>query len=176
MEQKKRLWIMVGIPASGKSTFIATHDNFFNERKAVISRDNIRFSMIKEGDSYFSKEKEVFNEFIRQIKVSLEENFDTIADATHISVGSRSKLLRALGDSLKNIEINAIVIRTPLDIALVRNSKREGLNLVPESAIRDMYFHFTFPTINEGFDNIWIVKEEYGKKIYQIINAEDKNE
>jgi predicted kinase len=172
MEQKKRLWIMVGIPASGKSTFIATHDNFFNEQKAVVSRDAVRFSMIKEEDEYFSREKEVFNEFIRQIKVSLEENFDTIVDATHINVGSRSKLLRALGDSLKNIEINAIVIRTPLDIALVRNSKREGLSLVPESAIRDMYFHFTIPTIDEGFDNIWIVKEENGKKIYQIINAE----
>lgn len=173
MEQKKRLWIMVGIPASGKSTFIATHDNFFNERKAVISRDNIRFSMIKEKDSYFSREKEVFNEFIRQIKISLEENFDTIVDATHINAGSRSKLLRALDNSLKNIEINAIVIRTPLDIALERNSKREGLSLVPESAIRDMYSHFTIPTIDEGFDNIWIVKEENGKEFYLIINEED---
>lgn len=174
MEQKKRLWIMVGIPASGKSTFIATHDNFFNERKAVISRDNVRFSMIKEGDSYFSREKEVFNEFIRQIKISLEENFDTIVDATHINAGSRSKLLRALGDSLKNIEINAIVIRTPLDVALERNSKREGLSLVPESAIRDMYSHFTIPTLDEGFDNIWIKNNEEKMKV--IIKEGDINE
>jgi len=167
---------MCGIPGSGKSTWIQQHKNYFNERQAIISRDDVRFSMIKEGDEYFSREKEVFNEFIRQIKVSLEENFDTIVDATHISVGSRSKLLRALGNSLKDIEINAIVIKVPLETALERNNKREGLSLVPETAIRNMYSQFTIPTFDEGFTNIWIVKEENGKKIYQIINTEDKNE
>ena len=156
----KRLWVMCGIPGSGKSTFIATHNNFFNERKAVISRDNIRFSMIKEKDSYFSKEKEVFAEFIRQIKESLNKNIDTIVDATHINPPSRGKLLRALGNSLKNVQINAIVIKVPLEIALERNKQREGIKVVPDQAIINMNSQFTEPILDEGFDNIWIKRND----------------
>lgn len=172
----RRLWVMCGIPGSGKSTFIATHDNFFNERKAVISRDNIRFSMIKEGDSYFSKEKEVFAEFIRQIKESLNKNVDTIVDATHINPPSRGKLLRALGDSLKKTQVNAIVIKVPLDVALERNKLRDGLKVVPDSAIINMDAQYSNPTLEEGFDNIWIREGEtylYHKPVWKIIRKED---
>lgn len=172
----RRLWVMCGIPGSGKSTFIATHINFFAERKAVISRDDIRFSMLKEGDSYFSKEKEVFTEFIRQIKESLNKNVDTIVDATHISSASRGKLLRALGNSIKNVQVNAIVIKVPLELAFTRNNQRTGLKAVPDQVIINMYSQFTEPTLDEGFNNIWINEGEtyiYHKPIWKIIRKEE---
>lgn len=36
-----------------------------------ISRDEIRYSMISDKDEYFSKEKEVFNEYVKQIDEAL---------------------------------------------------------------------------------------------------------
>ena len=54
------LFIMMGAPGAGKSTFIK---NLKGESGIPISRDQIRFSMVKEDEPYFSKEKEVYKEF-----------------------------------------------------------------------------------------------------------------
>ena len=63
-----KLYLMVGIPGSGKSTFIA---NTKEVRTLIVSRDAIRFSMVSEGESYFKKEKEVFNTFINRCKLEV---------------------------------------------------------------------------------------------------------
>ena len=63
--------------------------------------------------------------------------------------------MRALGKSLKDIEVNAIVMRTPLDIVIKQNSQREGREFVPESVIRQMNSQFTIPTEEEGFTHIY---------------------
>ena len=76
------LFIMMGAPGAGKSTFIK---NLKGESGIPISRDNIRFSMVKEDEPYFSKEKEVYKEFIRLINEHLSRNRDVIADATHLN-------------------------------------------------------------------------------------------
>lgn len=151
----KKLYVMVGIPAAGKSTYIKEFIKR-NPNTKVISRDNVRFSMVSESELYFSKEKLVFNEFINQIKESLIINEITFADATHISTSSRIKLLKALGGSLKNIEVNALVFKIPLKVCLERNAKRVGRTKVPDDAIINMNNNFTIPTLIEGFNKIII--------------------
>ncbi len=170
--KKSRLWIMVGVPGSGKSTWIKDHMKFFATDCKVISRDVIRFSIVNEDEEYFSKEKEVWNEFVRQAKESLNCNTDTIIDATHINEASRTKLLRALAPALSGIEINAIVINVSLGTAIDQNEMREGRSLVPESAIERMFDNFTIPDIEEGFNNIYIYEKEDEKVTYQIIRKE----
>ena len=154
--KRKKLFLMIGIPGSGKSTFIQTHKDKFTGTVKVISRDKIRFSMLGNNDDYFSKENEVWNEFVNQAKQSLQENDNTILDATHINISSRTRILRALKDNLKDVEICAIVIKTDLDTAIKQNNMREGRALVPEIAIRRMYHSFYYPDLEEGFDTIYI--------------------
>ena len=61
----KKVWLMCGIPGSGKSTWIKKR--LMENGGIWISRDEVRFSMVKEDEDYFSKECEVFDKFISNI-------------------------------------------------------------------------------------------------------------
>ena len=160
MEKSKTLYVMCGIPGSGKSTYIKQHTELLvRDYKAgiIVSRDQIRFSFVKEDEPYFSKEKEVFKTFVDEIKEGLTKYNFVVADATHINQSSRTKLLRALGSSLKDVKVIALVMTTDLDTCLQRNMKRTGRELVPEDSIINMYHNFTIPTYEEGFNEIWLI-------------------
>lgn len=136
---------MCGIAGAGKSTWL--EKNFVPDRDYIISRDAIRFSLLKDGDEYFAKEDEVFDTFVRYIQESIDnpdipENI--YCDATHITEGSRNKLLNAL--DLTNIKkITAIVVKPSLEETLRRNEQRSGRAYVPRSVIRRMYYQFDNP-------------------------------
>ena len=53
MESLKTIWILSGAPGSGKSTWV--HKNCL-PNSLIISRDQIRFNMLKDSDDYFKYE------------------------------------------------------------------------------------------------------------------------
>ena len=163
MTKNKTLYVMVGIPGSGKSTFINTH---CQSDWKIVSRDQVRFSIVREDEEYFSKEKKVFKTFIEEIVRGLKDYDITVADATHLNQGSRLKLLNSLGVNLRGVKVEAIVLRTSLETALERNSQRIGRELVPEESIKNMFNNFTIPKFEEGFDAINIVEEDGEIKRY----------
>ena len=162
----KKMYVMVGVPGSGKSTFIKNHIEGIKTSYAVISRDEIRFNLVPEDKPYFSEESAVFTRFVLGIKKSLRENDITIVDATHINEGSRGKLFRALGSFLKDVQVSAVVLKVPIELAIERNNLREGRALVPKTAIKNMYSQFSMPSFKEGFDRIIIYEyDKNGKEI-----------
>lgn len=170
---KKQLYVMVGSPGLGKSTWIKNHLINFDGIARVISRDDIRFHLVKPDEDYFSKENQVFNEYIENLKLTLHDCDSTIADATHLNEGSRNKLLRALGTSLKDVEINAIVIKGSLDTALERNENRAGTrSYVPRSVVQRMWHQQTMPSLEEGFDKIYIYQSDKIGIKYTIIERD----
>jgi len=145
------LYILCGAPGSGKSYFA---EKYFLKDETIyyVSRDKIRYSMIKENDEYFSKETEVFNAFIWEIKNILDSKTipfkGVIADATHLNWASRRKLLNALGilnGKYSNIDIIVVYIRPDLNTVLSRNNSRIGRAKVPEDVVRRMYNSQTSP-------------------------------
>jgi len=155
---KNKLYVVCGVPGAGKSTFCKKHLTMFGNTVKYVSRDDIRFSIVKENEEYFSHEAEVFDKFIEEIKNGLINAEATIADATHLSPGSRNKLLRNLGSSLKNCEVIALVFRNGLDTCLRQNEKRAGTrSYVPVDSIKNMYDWFRNPGFDEGFDKIIVV-------------------
>ena len=149
-----KLYVMCGAPGSGKSTWC---QNYMPVEATYISRDDIRFSMLQFNEEYFSRENEVYAEFIRRINEGLARG-DVYADATHLNTGSRKKLLRSV-DRTNITEIIAVAIETSLETCLERNNFRKGFALVPEDALINMHKSYKRPSCNEGFNEIWVKKE-----------------
>ena len=155
------LYILCGPSGSGKSTWAR---NFMFETDRLggdiryVSRDEIRFSMLKEGEDYFSHEKEVFKRFANTLRHTLIDGFDVIADATHLNEFSRRKLTQAIDMYYDNYEIVMVVFNVNADTCVERNKNREGRANVPENIIRNMCGDFRVPTIEED-NSIIEIKE-----------------
>lgn len=155
--KQKTVFLLCGIPGSGKSTWARAH---LSPTTEWISRDNVRFSIVREDEEYFSHEEEVFDTFIAYINQTLENpKVDVIIiDATHISKGARRKVLSRIHK--QNIfELNCVWFDVSLDTCLARNHLRTGRKRIPETAIANMYKSKTYPSKDEGFDMIFIVDE-----------------
>jgi predicted kinase len=149
---------MSGPPASGKSTWIRAR---LAKGAEWISRDNVRFSIIKDDEDYFAHEDEVFDTFIAYINQTLDNpDIDTIyIDATHLNKRSRHKTLSRVRK--QNIcELNCVCFTAPLETCIVRNHLREGRAKVPQSAIENMFKACAAPTADEGFDHVYTVDAE----------------
>ena len=150
------LYIMMGAPGSGKSTFIKNYIDYKIER--YVSRDEIRFSMVKEDEDYFSKENEVFKKFTSEINNALNLGINVYADATHLNTASRNKLINAIKEKPSSIEV--IFINTSLNKCLEQNENRKGTrSYVPREVIKRMYLSIEPPTFEEGFSTIYEIKE-----------------
>ena len=158
----KRVYLLSGPPASGKSTWIRTNITPGSE---WISRDNVRFAIVSEDEEYFSHEDEVFDTFINYINQTLENpDIHTIyIDATHLNRRSRNKTLNRVRK--QNIgELNCVCFTTPLEVCIARNHLREGRAKVPQSAIENMFKACAAPTAAEGFNHIYAVDENGNMK------------
>lgn len=154
MKQKK-VFLMSGPPASGKSSWIRSK---LLPGSEWVSRDNVRFAIVSDDEEYFSHEDEVFDTFIDYINKFLDDDVtDTIfIDATHLNEKSRHKTLNRVHKE-KITQLNSVCFITPLTECLVRNSWRVGREVVPDSVIRNMFNSYTIPTAKEGFDHIYTV-------------------
>lgn len=148
----RKLYMMCGIPASGKSTYIQSK---LNDKTMWVSRDLVRFSILKEGEDYFAHEKEVYDIYCKLVNSYLEAGYDVYADATHLTKQSRKKFLKKVHGYF---ELNAIAFDTNLELAIERNEKRDNKTRVPLDKLMQMYSIYTFPTKSEGFDNIEIIE------------------
>ena len=161
----KTLYIMCGAPGAGKSTYIKNHLAKIAGYATVESRDDVRFSLVREGEAYFSREKEVFSKWTQYIAADLREPGvqNVFADATHLTVASRRKLINALNGALSDVRIVCIVIDSCLAKCLAQNEQRVGTRYyVPESAIRNMFSSFEMPNFEYEpyIDEIYIVRNK----------------
>lgn len=161
------LYVLCGVPGCGKSTWVkkrmSENTSSTDQKWTYVSRDEVRFSIIKEEDDYFSKEKQVFQEFVNRICANLSDAWtqNVIADATHLNEISRDKLINAIRRKRPNLplHITMIYFDIPLEVCKFRNRKREGRALVPDHVMDTMYRSLQFPQLREGLERIEIVRD-----------------
>ncbi len=157
MNKKPKLFLMVGLSASGKSTIAK---GLAEDYKAVtVSSDVIR-EEICGNVSDQSKNEEVFKIFHKRIRKYLYEKRNVIADATNITMKSR----RAIINNVKKMDVEIIAYIVPKRIEeCIRDNVDRG-HPVPEEVIYKQEKRFQIPFIEEGFDRIII--HNFGMKKY----------
>ncbi len=143
--KRKKVWLLAGIPGSGKSTWARRQVEKFGG--VHCSRDEIRFSLLKDGEDYFAHEDEVirlWTEKVHQAILSPDVK-DVYIDATHLTEKARAKVINALPTS--NYDIITVFFNVPLEVCIARNEKRTGRAYVPPQTIRNMYASYNDHTI-----------------------------
>lgn len=161
------LYVLCGIPGCGKSTWVKNrmkeNTSSTDQKWVYVSRDEVRFSMVKEEEDYFSKEKQVFDEFVNRLCGNLSDAWvqNVIADATHVNEISRNKLINAIRRKRPNLplHITMVYFDIPLEICKFRNAKREGRARIPDDVMNKMHSSLQFPQLREGLERIEIVRD-----------------
>ena len=160
--ERPNLKIVIGLPGSGKSTYI---QNVADPEKEVwVSRDEIRFSLMETIKDFKKREAETYKIFIESIKFYLNKGYTVWADATNVSMYHRRKIVRQIPKSLYN-KLIAYYFNIPYGVCCQRNAQRKGLRIVPEASIYKMSQELTIPDKKEGFKEIYIVDLEEEERV-----------
>ena len=145
--------MLVGLPASGKSTYCEQYK--YNKDWVVLSSDEIRLELGNINDQ--SRNTEVFKILHDRTKEALKNGYNVIQDCTSLSRKRRIAFLQ----ELKHIpcEKVCVLFATPYEICLTNNFVRE--RHVPEDVMARMYKSFEVPCKQEGWDDIQIVWWNY---------------
>lgn len=147
---------LVGVPASGKSTWIKNQE--WADNCVIVSTDEFVEAHAQEQGKTYS---EVFAEYMPtavklmadKVIQAREAGKDIIWDQTSTTLASRARKFNMLPD----YEHIAVVFKTPAADELARRlASRPGKN-IPEHVMRSMIDHFEMPDEEEGFKEIWYV-------------------
>ncbi len=142
-----KLYIMVGVPGSGKSTYA---ERVLSKSATIFSSDKIRGELLGEENDQSNKDL-IFSTLYSRARDCLLEGKDAVIDATNLNKFERARVFENFKD-IDGIERISVFVNTPLDECLLRNNRRA--RVVPESVIRDFHSRLEKPSIEEGFDSI----------------------
>ena len=142
------LYITIGIPGSGKSTW---SEKFCKENGYIrLSTDEYRKKLFGDVDCQ-TKNKELFEALYSDLKQCLKNGQNVVFDATSITKADREKIFTYLKD-VEDLKIYAAYFPVSLEVSFERNRKRE--RHVSEDVIKMMYEKLNPPTLDEGFTEI----------------------
>jgi predicted kinase len=149
---------LIGVPGSGKSTWVDTQD--WAITCAKVSTDKWVEIYAKEVGRTYS---EVFTDFMptavdlmaKEVVMAQEMKRDIIWDQTSTTVKSRARKFNMLPDYVHI----AVVFRTPEHTELMRRlaGRWDSGKIIPEHVVASMIASWEEPTEEEGFTEIWYV-------------------
>ena len=143
--------ILIGLPASGKSTF-------FRERFAG-THDHISKDLLRNNRRPQRRQEQLIEE-------SLASGRSVVVDNTNPSVAVRAPLIAAA--RRHGADLAGYFFVTEAGDALRRNRAREGRDRVPDVAIFAVRKHLEPPTTTEGFDRLYSVRMNEAERRFDV--------
>jgi predicted kinase len=149
-----KLYVLVGIPGSGKSTWVKNQD--WAKDCSYISTDMwVDMEAERQGKTY----SEVFKDYMphavklmaNQVELARDLGRDIIWDQTSTTIASRERKFNMLPDYYAI----AVVFKTPEKDELDRRLASRIGKHIPSRVIRSMIAGWDDPTEDEGFKEIW---------------------
>ncbi|XP_028397834.1 heterogeneous nuclear ribonucleoprotein U-like [Dendronephthya gigantea] len=176
--------MMVGLPSSGKTTWLDKYVKDHPEKKYnILGTNDILVKMKVMGlgrkrnyhgrwDALIKQATGILNEML---KVAKHKNRNYILDQTNVYPNARR---RKMGN-FQGYHRIAVVMVNENSVLMQRNSevvRRDG-KVVPESAFMEMKSNFTLPVQGESFDEVWYVEEnrERSQQLVREFNEEGGN-
>ena len=148
------LYVLVGVPGSGKTTWIG-HQSFDWDNTVIVSTDKFveRYAITMQK-SY----SDVFQEYMpiavekmaEEAMNAFRDNKVVVWDQTSTTAKTRAKKLRMAPAHYKRV---AVVFKTPDADTHAIMLDRPGKE-IPTEVVDDMISKFEYPTVEEGFDSI----------------------
>jgi len=144
----QRLVILVGLPGSGKSSYL--------ERLGVtaLSSDAVRHLLADD-----MTDQTIHSRVFRTLRYLARQRLAigrpvTYVDATHLTPDERRPYIKIA--HWYGCEVEALFFDVPLDVCLARNRGRA--RVVPEQAVREMAAKLVPPALEEGFSRVTVVR------------------
>jgi predicted kinase len=150
MSCAEKIVLAVGLPGSGKSTYLA--------RLGVnpISSDAIRLQLADD-----ETDQTIHGRVFATVRYLLKQRLDlrrpvTFIDATNLTRRDRRQYVKIAKE--RGCRIEAIYFDVPLETCKARNAARG--RTVPEKAMDQMAAKLTRPTTDEGFESVHLVTSD----------------
>lgn len=149
-----KAYILVGVPSSGKSTWIAKQPFDWNNT-VIASTDNyVEREAKRQGKTYSEIFKDTMptavNHMAKTVVDAVKAKQDIVWDQTSTTRHTRAKKIRML----PNYEKIAVVFPTPNANELARRLGNRPGKSIPDVVMKNMIDGWEEPTESEGFDKI----------------------
>ena len=134
--KNRKILLLVGIPASGKTTwkekFLSQNDNYIS-----VSRDDFRY-MFKNSGWLDPKGEKLVSESVKQTIIrAINSKYNVVIDQTNVNIKHLNPFIEFC-EKLADVEFQIFDI--PYEVAVERDSKRK--NSVGEEVIKKMYQNY----------------------------------
>ncbi len=150
-------YVLVGLPGSGKTTWINNRMNKDDDYVVISSDDEIEKYAKSQGLTY----SDVFSDYVKtatslmqtNLQNAIRSNSSIIWDQTNMSSKKRKGIVQQIPKHYNKIAVVFELGREELENRLNKREKETGKH-IPLHVIDNMEMNFTMPTEDEGFNRI----------------------